>query len=112
MIFNLIITFFDFYLFIYLFIFALLFAFVHVTNYYYYNARTNTSWEFILHSASDVQETALQCPLDNRLSHWSGRTISARWKGTQTDAPAGLLRPTLLEEPPGDVALRLLALAL
>ena len=79
---------------------------------YYYNARTNTNWKSILHAASDIQETALQCPLDNRLSRWSGRAISARWKGTQTDAPAGLLRPTLLEEPPPNLALFLLALAL
>ena len=81
-------------------------------HYYYYNARTNSNWKFILHSASDIQDTALQCPLDNRLSRWSGRTLSARWKGTQIDAPAGLLRPTLLEEPPPNLAPRLLALAL
>ena len=42
-------------------------------HYYYYNARTNTNWKSIQHSASDIQETALQCPLDNRLSHWNNK---------------------------------------
>ena len=59
-----------------------------------------------------IEDKTLHCPLDNRLSRWSGRTITTRWKGTQTEAQAGLLRPTLLEEPPRDVGLRPLALAL
>ena len=50
-------------------------------QYYYYNARTNTNWKFILHAASDIQETALQRPLDNRLSRWSGRTINWSLEG-------------------------------
>ena len=48
----------------------------------------------------------------NRPSRWSGRARTSRCKGTHTEAPAGGLRPALLEEPLPDLGTLLLALAL